>query len=171
MLAASTRLLHVAPEPILARLLRSRLGVNYVSADLAQPATVRLDLSGLPFRAAVFGAVVCNHVLEHVPDDRAAIRELRRILLPSGWAILESPVDPHRAKTYEDPSIVDPTSRERVFGQFDHVRVYGRDYPNRLRDAGFEVESIPCTTLAGEGSLVRYGLVRQTVLLCRPRCE
>ncbi len=169
MLSVSTRLLHVAPEPILKRLLRSRLRANYVSADLKQPADLHLDVADLPFGEAVFDAVICNHVLEHVSDDRAAMSEFRRILQPSGWAILESPVDPGRAETYENPSVIDPVEREREFGQFDHVRVYGRDYQDRLRKAGFEVEATSCAALSGNDSIVRYGLRRQTFLLCRPR--
>ena len=107
------------------------------------------------FDECTFDVVVCNHVLEHVPEDRKAMRELQRILKPGGWAVLLVPFDQDRAVTYEDWAIVDPDERERAFGQFDHVRVYGRDYVDRLSDAGFEV------------SVVRYGdeLDEQTVAL------
>jgi predicted SAM-dependent methyltransferase len=84
--------------------------------------------------------IICNHLLEHVDDDRLAMRELYRILRPGGWGILLVPEDRSREKTYEDNSITDPKERTRLFGQYDHRRVYGRDYDDRLRDAGFTVE-------------------------------
>ncbi len=170
MLSASTRLLHVAPEPILSTLLRSQLGARYVSADLGESADVRLDVTALPFRQGTFDAVICNHVLEHVSADRSAMREFRRILRTPGWAILESPVDSRLEETYEDPSIVSPAERERAFGQFDHVRVYGRDFQDRLRDAGFDVEPATCAALAEADSAARYALSKRMLYLCRPRC-
>ncbi len=170
MLSASTRLLHIAPEPILSTLLRSSLGSRYVSADLGHTGDVRLDVTALPFRHDTFDAVICNHVLEHVPDDRSAMREFRRILRTPGWAILESPVNGRLEKTYEDPAIVDPAERERAFGQFDHVRVYGRDFQDRLREAGFDLEPATCAALAEAGSVARYALSRHVLSLCHPRC-
>jgi ubiquinone/menaquinone biosynthesis C-methylase UbiE len=112
--------------------------------------------------------VVCNHVLEHVPDDRAAMGELRRVLSPHGWAILQSPLDPRRAVTFEDFSVQDPAERERVFGQFDHVRVYGRDYVDRLATAGFRVEAVPFADQLGKQTTTRNALRREEIVLCRP---
>ena len=83
--------------------------------------------------------VLCSHVLEHIPDDRQAMRELRRVLKPDGWALLQVPIDRKRAVTFEDPSVTDPAERARLFGQHDHVRWYGQDYPARLRECGFDV--------------------------------
>ena len=113
--------------------------------------------------------MVCNHVLEHVPDDRGAMREFCRVLGPRGWAILQSPLDPRRAMTFEDFTITDPEERERVFGQFDHVRVYGRDYFDRLAAPGFNVEAVPFADHIGSDASARNGLKREEIVLCHPQ--
>ena len=152
------RILHVAPEAVLAERLRALPGVTYVSADLADPrAMLRLDVMRLPFDDDAFDAILCSHVLEHVPDDRAAMRELRRVLRSGGIALL--PVPPIRAeRTSEDPAEVDPAQRRRRFGHPNHVRRYGRDYPERLREAGFCVETLAAAELVGETGARRLGL-------------
>jgi 2-polyprenyl-3-methyl-5-hydroxy-6-metoxy-1,4-benzoquinol methylase len=152
------RVLHVAAEPALSRLVRVAPGVRYVTADLAADADVRLDLTRLPFADATFDAVICNHVLEHVPDDKAAMAELRRVLAPDGWAILQVPLDDERAETFEDPGVRDPVARERLFGRHDHVRVYGRDYSERLEAAGFRVVVDPYVRSLPADEVARHGL-------------
>ena len=152
------RWLHVAPEAVLGARLRALPGVRYVSADLADPrAGLRVDVMRLPFADDAFDAILCSHVLEHVPDDRAAMRELCRVLRPGGIALL--PVPPIRAeRTSEDPAEADPAERRRRFGHPDHLRRYGRDYPERLREAGFRVEQIGAAELVGESGVHRLGL-------------
>jgi SAM-dependent methyltransferase len=153
------RVLHIAPEPSLRRLL-GRPNVAYTSVDLfSEFADVRTDVCQLPFGEGSFDALLCNHVLEHVPDDHAALTELRRVLRPRGWALLQSPVDATRASTFEDPSVVSPTERERLFGKDDHVRVYGRDYADRLRNAGFDVYVEEYARELGPELCRRYGLL------------
>jgi ubiquinone/menaquinone biosynthesis C-methylase UbiE len=98
---------------------------------------VHADLTDLPFEAHSFDGVYCSHVLEHVPDDQQAMRELRRILLPGGWALFQVPIQ--RRTTFEDPTITSPELRRELFGQPDHVRIYGRDFRQRLARAGFAV--------------------------------
>lgn len=133
--------LHVAPERALRPRLERAAG-KYVAGDIDRAfGAERVDVTQLDFPDASFDAVVCNHVLEHVMDDRAAMRELRRVLRPSGWAILLVP-DLTSATTTEDPTMEDPAERERLFGQRDHVRSYGWDYLNRLSEAGFTPEVI-----------------------------
>jgi SAM-dependent methyltransferase len=140
LLRSGTRLLHFAPEYSLAMLLRDRDGLDYVSADLDSPlADDQVDITHLPYADAHFDATLCCHVLEHVPDDRAAIEELWRVLQPGGWAIVMVPVDETLDATFEDPSITDPAERQRLFGQHDHVRLYGADLPRRLSESGFSV--------------------------------
>src|SRR5215471_10377195 len=127
-------LLHVAPEPQIRRALMNCARVRYVSTDLhAKDAMVRADLLTLPLRDGSFNAVICNHVLEHVHDDRKAMREIRRVLNDGGWAILQVPIALALTRTVEDPGVTDPNERIRRFGQRDHVRMYAPDdYPTRL---------------------------------------
>jgi SAM-dependent methyltransferase len=154
-------LLHVAPERDLARRLSSMTHLRYVSGDLDSPeAAVRLDLQRLPFRDRAFDAIVCSHVLEHVTDAHAALRELRRVLAPAGWAILQSPIDADRERTFEDPAVVSPEDRLRVFGQRDHARIFGRDYPDWIRAAGFAVTVDPYVRTLGDHRIARHGLDR-----------
>jgi SAM-dependent methyltransferase len=130
--------LHVAPEPFFEDRLRSVLGRDYLTADLLNPrAMVKMDITDIQYPDDTFDVVYCSHVLEHVPDDRKAMRELRRVMKPDGWAILLVPITADA--TFEDPSITDPQERLRAFGQEDHVRRYGPDYLDRLREAGFDV--------------------------------
>ena len=138
--AERLRVLHLAPEPVVAGLVQATPTVSYVAADIKGPSVhVRVDLAALGFRPSAFDAVIAIHVLEHVPDDVSAMRELQRVLKPGGWAILQVPIDTDRATTYEDPSIMSPKDREHHFGQADHVRLYGLDYLTRLEAGGFTV--------------------------------
>ena len=159
LLAPGHRVLHVAPEHNLQRLLRASAGVRYTSGDRAAAGvSVRFDLQSLPFASATFDAIFCNHVLEHVPDDRRAMGELWRVLRPGGWAVLQVPVGLRLAATIEDPQLRDPAEQERRFGQRDHVRIYGADYADRLRAAGFGVETVAIQMLQGNDAPRRYGL-------------
>ena len=166
--------LHLAPERSLRKTLATLPNLTYVGVDLRPGrAMVRTDVTRLSFRDRSFDAILCSHVLEHVPDDRRAMRELFRVLKPGGWAILQTPTDPQRKTTLEDPSIVRPEDRERVFGHSDHVRIYGRDYKDRLEGAGFVVR-LDRYARELEPELVRtYGLKRDAVVwLCaRPRAK
>lgn len=130
------RMLHIAPEPIIERKFRSLPGMNYLSGDLMNPrAMERIDVTDIQHPDAAFNLIVCLHVLEHVPDDRRAMREFFRVLRPGGIAFLMVPITADR--TVEDPTVTDPAERLRLYGQDDHVRRYGPDYADRLREAGF----------------------------------
>ena len=150
------RVLHMAPENILQSLLKPLPHLNYLSADLAAPnAMVHFDITAIPYPEASFDVVLCNHVLEHIPDDRQAMRELFRVLAPGGWAVLDVPLKWENATTDEDPSVTDPAERERRFGQDDHVRWYGRDYLDRLAEVGFVVHQWSPNDAA---NVTRFGL-------------
>ncbi len=157
------QVLHFAPEPYFMDF-GTRDNLDVVTADLDYPhVDVNLDITGLPMRDGTFDVVICSHVLEHVPDDAAAMREIHRVLKPGGWAVLMVPYDRSQAETFEDPSVTDPAERVRLFGQYDHVRLYGRDYADRLRDAGFMVTE---DELAREVDRHRYGLLDEPVHVC-----
>lgn len=133
--------LHIAPESILEKKLRPLIGEGYVTADLfAENVDLKMDITDIQFPDSSFDFIYCSHVLEHVPDDRKAIREFRRVLTAKGIALLLVPIT--AKETFEDPSIEDPKERLRLFGQKDHVRRYGPDYVSRLKEEGFKVEEI-----------------------------
>jgi SAM-dependent methyltransferase len=148
--------LHVAPERCLRRRLARRLGAGYLTADQSHKAMIRLDVTDIQFPDESFDVILCSHVLEHVKDDRKAMREFRRTLKRDGWAVLLVPITAER--TFEDPSVTDPAERRRLFGQEDHVRVYGPDYADRLREAGFQVEATRISDLASPSRAERMGL-------------
>lgn len=161
------RLLHVAPKYCLSRRIARMENVDYVAVDLqeAPHVTVLGDLTDLPLPSESFDAILCVHVLEHIPDDRAAIGEMWRVLREGGWAVVSVPLD-LESRTFEDPSIVSPEDRRRSFGEADHVRVYGRDISERFEEAGFETALFMAGAL--EDALVeRHGLTRdEHVLMC-----
>lgn len=137
------RILHVAPEPCIRNVLGANPALRYVSADMFDLSADRAaDLTDLPFADARFDLVICSHVLEHVKDDRSGIAELYRVLAPGGHAVVMVPLDMTLAHTYEDPSIDTAAGRDEAFGHPYHVRVCGADYPERLKEAGFSVESV-----------------------------
>lgn len=143
-------ILHVAPERTLRPRFSAVAGVDYTAGEIdPEPGDVRLDLMRLPFGDEQFDAIICNHVLEHVPDDRAAMREVHRVLRLGGWASLLVPVRDIDV-TLEDPSITDPLDRERLFEQWDHVRMYGRDYVERLSSAGLVPEVMAVDEIASQ---------------------
>lgn len=153
------RVLHFAPERIFEEKLRSQPNLEYVSTDLERArADVKADITDLPFPDESFDVVLCSHVLEHVPDDGKAMRELYRVLRPGGWALVLVPIDHGREETFEDANVVEPADRERLFGQADHVRVYGRDFKTRLEEAGFGVRVEDFRGELGEEEARRYGL-------------
>jgi SAM-dependent methyltransferase len=138
--------LHVAPEGPLVHLFRARREIAYVPADL-DPLQYRelggvtfADVASLPWDDDSFDLILCNHVLEHVPNDRKAMKELYRVMRPGGTGIVQVPYAQNLANTIEDPFINNPTEQEHRFGQRDHVRIYGSDYILRLEQAGFKVD-------------------------------
>ena len=147
----------MAPELSLETRFRSLLGSNYITADLYNPrAMIKMDITDIKEAERSFDVIYCSHVLEHVQDDRKAMREFRRVLKDDGWAILLVPVITD--KTFEDPSIVEPAERLKAYGHPTHVRSYGTDYSDRLREAGFDVRIATPNDLVGADDVVRMGL-------------
>jgi SAM-dependent methyltransferase len=163
--SAPKKVLHIAPEQCFLKLFKKQKNLSYTSADLYSPiADVKADICDLPFNDNVFDVVFCNHVLEHIEDDTKAISELYRVLKPGGLGIFQIPQDLSLAKTYEDFSITSSKDRKKHFGQYDHVRVYGKDYFDRLRAVGFKVHEIDYSKTLSEDSIIKYCLVKGEIL-------
>jgi SAM-dependent methyltransferase len=153
-------MLHIAPEIQLSRLFAGASGIDYLSADLfSSTALVRMDIMDIEYPDETFDVIYCSHVLEHVIDDRTAMRELHRVLRTGGWAILQVPISTAE-ETFEDPMITSPEERELAFGQFDHVRLYGADYRDRLEEAGFSVQVDGFVRELDDEEVARLGLDR-----------
>jgi SAM-dependent methyltransferase len=150
-------ILHITPEEGLWRNLRGR--ARYVTADVQRGTRIShvFSVEEIPYPNDSFDLVLCSHVLEHVPDDRRALREFRRVVGPSGRA-LQHPVKLSLAETYEDPSIADPEERRRAYGQHDHLRLYGSDFGQRVASSGLNVERVPYIAQLEPAARARYGL-------------
>lgn len=164
------RLLHIAPEVSLMkhfrRLYRSTEG--YITADLESPlADMHFDVQDIPLADRSVDVVICNHLFEHVADDRLAMRELYRIMRHGGWGIMVVPEDRTREHTFEDDSITDAAERTRLFGQYDHRRIYGRDYDERLREAGFVVERVDYAAKLTADERSRYAVAGDDLVIVR----
>ncbi len=135
------KVLHIAPEQSFFKRFKALDNLDYTTGDLESPIVdVHFDIQNMPFKDNTYDIVICNHVLEHIPNEHKAITEIYRILKKGGWAILQVPINPNFEKTYEDPSITDPKEREKHFGQYDHLRYHGKDYGKRLEAGGFTVD-------------------------------
>jgi predicted SAM-dependent methyltransferase len=133
------KVLHVAAERCFEKRLKKTFGKNYITADLYNPdAMIKMDITQIQYPDESFDIILCSHVLEHIPDDQKAMRELYRVLKKEGWAVVLVPIA-DMEKTYEDFSIITEAGRLKAFGQSDHVRKYGIDYSERLKSAGFNV--------------------------------
>lgn len=159
------KVLHFAPEQAFYKRFRKLKNLDYTTTDLNSPlADVKADICDLPFKENEFDFILCNHVLEHIPNDTKAMQEIYRILKPGGTAILQIPQDLNRENTFEDDSITDRKERERIFGQYDHVRIYGRDYFDKLRSIGFKVEEVNYTNQLSTEEIDKYRLAKGEVI-------
>lgn len=158
--------LHIAPEHCFMKRFESIHGEQYITADIESPlAKVKMDIHQIPFEDNHFDVVLCNHVLEHVQDDLRALKEIQRVLRPGGWAILQIPFfSPVPEATFEDNTITNPREREKIFGQADHVRKYGRDYPRRIESAGLKAIEEKFAMDMSEGELKRNGIMKGEVI-------
>jgi SAM-dependent methyltransferase len=171
LLRQASSLLHFSPEWCLRHRLEQVPGLRYVMTDLdpAQDVGLRLDVTATALPDGAFDAVICSHVLEHVPDDAAAMAELHRITAPGGWCLVMVPLALDRAMTYEDGAVTTPEDRRREFLQHDHVRLYAPDIAGRLTAAGFAVEAVDLAAELGADGAARHGLLPSDVIfLCRP---
>lgn len=163
------RVLHFAPEQAFYKRFKKLKNLDYTTTDLNSPlADVKADICNLPFEDNSYDFIFCNHVLEHIPDDTKAMQELYRVLAPGGIGIFQIPQDLSRATTFEDDSIFDKKERATIFGQYDHVRIYGRDYFDKLRNIGFKVEEVDYTKTLSEEEINKYCLAKgELIPVCR----
>ena len=154
--------LHIAPERCFIKRFEALSTIDYITADLESPwAKIKMDIHDIPFEENTFDVIFCNHVLEHVDDDKKAMRELCRVLKPDGWAIMQPFINTNLEKTYEDPAITTPKEREQAYWQADHLRMYGLDYKERLEQEGFSVKVDDFVKGLGRDLIKRYGLVEE----------
>lgn len=158
-------ILHFAPEAPMMRYFARCPHLTYIGGDLDPPrGAIRLDITDIALDSDSVDVLICSHVLEHVPDDASAMTEMRRVLRPGGSALIMGPVEYDRPETYEDPTITSPAARMAAFGQSDHVRLYGADFDERLRGAGFEVDPNRYAQKLPSDQAVHYGLDRDEIL-------
>lgn len=159
------KVLHFAPEQAFHKLFRNQINLEYITTDLLSPlADVKADICDLPFEDNQYDFILCNHVLEHIPDDTKAMQELYRVLKPGGMAILQIPQDLKRDITFADDSITDQKERAKIFGQYDHVRIYGRDYFDKLRSIGFNVIEEDYTNKIAPELVEKYCLAKGEII-------
>lgn len=165
------KFLHLAPEYCFLKLFKNQSNLEYVTGDLISPwADHHFDVHDIPFDDNSFDVIMANHLLEHVDDDARVMREFYRVMKPGGWGIFQVPIDYSNPNTYEDKSIIDPVEREKHYWQRDHVRLFGRDYGDRLRKAGFDVVEDDFVHQLGDDKIKRYALMRdELIYFCRKK--
>jgi SAM-dependent methyltransferase len=161
----SMNMLHIAPEQSFYKRFKAIKTLDYFTADLESPlAEYHFDIHDIPFEDNKFDFIMCNHVLEHVDDEFKVTGELFRVLKPEGEAILQAPISKYNKETFEDFSITSPEEREKYFGQEDHVRIYGKNYKNRLESVGFKVDLFDIKMALSIQDIKKYGLNEEEIL-------
>ena len=164
-LSSNLKVLHVAPEQVFYKKFKKLKNWEYFTFDLNSPiADIKGDLISTNFKDEYFDLIICNHVLEHIEDDKSALNEIYRILKYNGISILQVPTNVKRKNTFEDSSIKSKNQREKYFGQYDHVREYGLDFKDRVEEAGFEVEMINYSTKISQDLVIKYGLMKDDLI-------
>ena len=159
------KVLHFAPEQEFYKRFKKQKNIDYTTTDLLSPlADVKADICDLPFDDNSYDIIFCNHVLEHIPNDTKAMQELYRVLKPGGMGIFQIPQDLSREKTFSDDTITDQKERAKIFGQYDHVRVYGRDYFDKLRSIGFKVIEEDYTSKIKPELVEKYCLAKGEII-------
>jgi predicted SAM-dependent methyltransferase len=159
------KVMHIAPEQCFHKGFQAQKNLDYTTGDLVSPiADLHFDLHDIPLEDNQYEVIFCNHVMEHVANDLRCMQELYRIMKPGGWGIMQVPIDSNRDETYEDASITTPEEREKHFWQYDHVRLYGNNYPKRLAEAGFNVETFDIKDHISAEQLERFRLQKNELL-------
>ena len=166
---AKLKVLHFAPESALMNQFKKLKNLSYDTIDLNSPiADIKADICDLPFLDNSYDFILCNHVLEHIVDDNKALRELYRVLKKNGIGIFQVPIDYNRDTTFEDFSVTNKKERNKLFGQYDHVRIYGLDFFDRLQKAGFSVERCEYTSKLSKEDIIKFCLPKKEIIpICR----
>lgn len=166
---AKLKVLHFAPESALMNQFKKLKNLSYDTIDLNSPiADIKADICDLPFLDNSYDFILCNHVLEHIVDDSKAMRELFRVLKKNGIGIFQVPIDYNRDTTFEDFSVTNKKERNKLFGQYDHVRIYGLDFFDRLQKAGFSVERCEYTSKLSKEDIIKFCLPKKEIIpICR----
>jgi SAM-dependent methyltransferase len=159
------KLLHFAPEQAFYKSFKKLSNIQYDTIDINSPlAMIKADICDLPIKDNTYDFILCNHVLEHILDDNKAISELYRVLKKDGVGIFQVPIDMKKEFTFQDDSITDKKERNKIFGQYDHVRVYGKDYFTKLKNAGFKVEEVDYTKNLSKDEIYRFSIVKGEII-------
>lgn len=159
------KLLHFAPEQAFYKRFKKLRNIQYDTIDINSPlAEIKADICDLPIKENTYDFILCNHVLEHVLDDNKAMSELYRVLKKGGTGIFQVPIDMKREKTFQDDSITDKLERNKIFGQYDHVRVYGKDYFKKLEDTGFKVQQIDYSKKFSDKEILKFSIIRGEII-------
>ena len=164
-LNSSLKVLHVAPEQVFYKKFKKLKNWDYLTFDLNSPiADIKGDLTSTNFKDESFDLIICNHVLEHIKDDKSALNEIYRVLKYNGTSILQVPINVRREKTFEDSTIKSKIQREKYFGQYDHVREYGLDFKDRVEQSGFKVQMINYSKNISKDLIIKYGLMKNDLI-------
>ncbi len=159
------KVLHIAPEQALYKKFKKIECWDYITLDLNSTiADIKADITNIPFDDNIFDIIICNHVLEHIQDDIIAIKEIYRVLKKNGLAIMQIPIDIKRIKTFENPEIKSNKEREELFGQYDHVRVYGKDFFERLKSVGFKTKKINYTKELSKEEIKKFSIIKGEII-------
>jgi SAM-dependent methyltransferase len=162
------KILHIAPEKRLTNYLL-KLDLDYSCGDLFTEGysyadhVKNMNVTEIPFENEIFDLVICNHVLEHIPNDLDAMKEIYRVLKAGSLALLQVPISNNSKITEEDFSITEPSDREKYYGQFDHVRLYGQDYIDRLNSVGFNVDRVNISKDYEKAGLI----LKEDIFVCK----
>lgn len=159
------KLLHFAPEQAFYKRFKKLRNIQYDTIDINSPlAKIKADICDLPIKENTYDFILCNHVLEHVLDDNKAMSELYRVLKKGGTGIFQVPIDMKREKTFQDDSITDKLERNKIFGQYDHVRIYGKDYFNKLEDTGFKVQQVDYSKKFSDKEILKFSIIKGEII-------
>ena len=166
---AKLKVLHFAPESALMNQFKKLKNLSYDTIDLNSPiADIKGDICDLPFLDNSYDFILCNHVLEHIIDDNKAMKELYRVLKKNGIGIFQVPMDYNRDTTFEDFSVTNKKERNKLFGQYDHVRIYGLDFFDRLQKVGFTLERCEYTSKLSKEDIIKFCLpTKEIIPICR----